>query len=67
MCPNCKGTGRQEFHRAFHSFMGTCNFCNGEGTREAFERIFVAKMKEGQPCSCADHQGEVVGNVHETE
>jgi len=33
-CRSCKGTGKQVFHGAFDSIVGTCNFCAGNGTRE---------------------------------
>lgn len=45
-CPNCKGSGKQEFHGHFSSYIGTCDFCNGVGSMDAFAQVFVPKVKE---------------------
>ena len=64
MCPNCKGSGKQDFHRPFYSYRGTCNFCNGEGTLEAFKRIFAERMKGGEK---SDHLARKPLNPQPTE
>jgi len=46
VCPNCKGTKEQVYHRSFVSFVDKCNFCNGTGTMDGFKKTFVSKLKK---------------------